>query len=174
MWAVFVYASNKSKERAEQWEGLSKKKSQWGENWILGGDFNEIRHPLEKQGGRVRHEDSCKAFQDFIQKMNMEEVEVQGRQSTWANNWKEEGYIEARLDRFFGAVQWLLANGKAIVKHVDRYASDHCMLLLDTKPEMRKKKKRFYFDRRWVNKYGIEDTIQTAWEMDCIGPQCSK
>lgn len=45
----------------------------------------------------------------------MEEVGFQGRSWTWANNWQEECYIEARLDRVFGATQWLLENKKAVV-----------------------------------------------------------
>lgn len=32
----------------------------------------------------------------------MEEIGYIGRQGTWANNWREEGCIEARLDRFLG------------------------------------------------------------------------
>lgn len=63
----------------------------------------------------------------------MEEVEFQGRKLTWANNQQEEGYIEAKLDRFFGASQWLMDNETVVVKHIDKQSSDQCMLLLDTK-----------------------------------------
>lgn len=80
--------------------------------------------------------------------MNMEEIGYIGRQGTWANNWREEGYIETRLDWFFGAGQWLVNNEKASVQHIDRESSDHCMLILDTKPEVLRKKKIFCFDKR--------------------------
>lgn len=65
------------------------------------GDFNDIRHPDEKCGRRTRTVASCQGFLDFITRMNMEDIEFQGRNLTWVNNWKEEGYIEARLDIFF-------------------------------------------------------------------------
>lgn len=169
MWAIFVYASNKGTERAEQWEELCRRKRDWGDNWFLGGDFNKIRSPLEKKGGRSRSVESCKGFQDFIQHMNMEEKGVQGNQTTWSNNWRGERYIAARLDRFFGAAKWLVDNEKAVVKHIERYSSYHSMLLLDTKPDMEKKKKRFYFDKRWVDKPGIEEVIRKAWEPEGIG-----
>lgn len=55
------------------------------------------------------------------------------------------------------------------MKHVEKQASDHCLLLLDTKPEERRKMMRFYFDQRWVTKDGIEEVIREAWEPNCIG-----
>lgn len=48
MWAVFVYASNKEAVRLEQWQELINKKRDWGNNWVLGGDFNDIRYPSAK------------------------------------------------------------------------------------------------------------------------------
>lgn len=169
LWVIFVYASNKERERIDQWNELWLKKNTWGTRWLLGGDFNAIRTPQEKKGGRVRTVASCKGFQDFIAKMQMEEVDYQGQQWTWANNWQDEGYIEARLDRFFGAAQWLLENGKARVQHIDKQASDHCMLLLDTCPAKGKKKSRFYFDKRWLTKPGLEEVIRDAWEHEAFG-----
>lgn len=55
-----------------------------------------------KKRGRSRTDASCRGFQDFIEKMNMEGIGYIGRQGTWANNRREEGCIEARLDRFLG------------------------------------------------------------------------
>lgn len=52
----------------------------------LGGDFNDIRRPQEKKGRRSRIDASYKGFQEFIAKMNMEEIRYIGRQGTWANN----------------------------------------------------------------------------------------
>lgn len=47
--AVFVYASNKDKVRAEQWKELLARKTSWGNNWILEGDLNDIRNKEEKR-----------------------------------------------------------------------------------------------------------------------------
>lgn len=86
----------------------------------------------------------------------MEDITFQGREWTWANNWEDEGYIEVRLDHFFGAAQWLVDHPTAVVHHVERYASDHSLLMLDTKPDQRRWKTRFYFDKRWIHKPGFE------------------
>lgn len=48
----------------------------------------------KRREGRVRSSASSKEFNEFIEKMQMEEIEHQGRNWTWANNWKEEGFIE--------------------------------------------------------------------------------
>lgn len=78
MWEIFVYASNKENGKAERWQKLWTRKGQWGNKWLLGGDFNDVRRPQEKQGGRTRFEASCKGFKDFVERMDMEEVEHKG------------------------------------------------------------------------------------------------
>lgn len=99
----------------------------------------------------------------------MEEIQYQGSQWTWANNWTDEGFIEARLDRFFGSSQWLMSNGKAVVKYILKPASDHSLVEVDTNPDEGQKKKRFCFDKRWIGKPGVEDIIKHTWEQECVG-----
>lgn len=70
------------------------------------------------------------------------------------------------IDRFFRAAQWLVDHSTAVVKHVEKQASDHSLLVLDTKPEQRRRKPRFYFDKRWVKKPGFEDVIRKAWDAE--------
>lgn len=62
-----------------------------------------------------------------------------------------------------------MENVTAMVQHIDKQASDHNMLVLDTKPEGSKRMKRFYFDKRWLGQTGVEKVIKSAWEPDCIG-----
>lgn len=38
------------------------------------GDLNDIRNSDEKKRGRLRTENSCKGFRDFIDAMEVEEV----------------------------------------------------------------------------------------------------
>lgn len=56
-----------------------------------------------------------------------------------------------------------------MVKHIEKQSSDHYMLILDTKPEMEIKRKRFYFDKRWISKHGVEKVVRKAWEPECLG-----
>lgn len=43
----------------------------------------------------------------------------------------EEGFMEERLDMFFGSADWMLDFEKAEVKHILTQSSYHFMLLLD-------------------------------------------
>ena len=43
-------------------------------------------------------------------------------------------------------------------------ASDHSILLFDTRMNLGKRKKRFYFDKRWLKREDIGEVIKSAWE----------
>lgn len=55
------------------------------------------------------------------------------------------------------------------MNHVEKQSSYQNLLFLDTKPVQRPMKTRFYFDKRWVKKTGIEDIVKTAWDSECDG-----
>lgn len=120
LWALFVYLSTQDKLRREQWEMLLIRKASWEDRWVLGGDLNDIRYPIEKHRGRLRTEHSCQGFRDFTATMDMEKIGFQRKPWTWANNWADEGYIEPRLDRFFASSLWLLEHNSIMVKHIER------------------------------------------------------
>ena len=69
---------------------------------------------------------------------------------TWSNTWEREGEIRERLDRCLGSVCWVQKFEKATCEHVEMEAFDHCLLILNTNPQKRKVKRRFYFDQRWA------------------------
>lgn len=48
-WTTFVHASTYAKERTGQWEELKNKKQVWGDRWIIGGDFNDIKCHKKKK-----------------------------------------------------------------------------------------------------------------------------
>lgn len=108
---------------------------------FFGGDFNDIRNQEEKRGGRRRLDSSFRTFNSFINRMEIEEINSVGRVYTWANNREEEGYVEEKLDRFFGAACWTIRNPRAKVLQVEKQNSDHSLLILDTEPELYKGKK---------------------------------
>lgn len=70
--------------------------------WFMGGDFSDITGHEEKMGGMKRSNNSFEVFRDFIKKLGMREIISKGKNWTWVNNRQKEGYIEEKLDRFFG------------------------------------------------------------------------
>lgn len=124
------------------------KKITWGRKWILGGYFNEIICQEDKYGGKRRPDSSFVPFRTFIREMEMEDVTFRGRRWTWANNRQKEGFIDERLDFFFGSTDWLIDCDHAEMREILTQASDHSILLLDSKPQQVKVKSRFIFDSR--------------------------
>ena len=55
------------------------------------------------------------------------------------------------------------------VQHIETEASDHSALMLSPDAEPIRKKKRFYFDKRWIEHEGVENIISKAWSYDCNG-----
>lgn len=52
--------------------------------------------------------------------MRIEEIKSVGILYTWANNREGKGYVEEKLDRFFGAASWISRNLRAKVIHVEK------------------------------------------------------
>ncbi|XP_071924940.1 uncharacterized protein [Coffea arabica] len=97
-----------------------------------------------------------------------------GHPWTWSNHWDNEGEVRQRLDRCLGSVEWFQEFERAKCQHIDTLASDHSILLLDTNPGMGRKKKRFYFDKRWLHKEGIQKVVEQAWNKEEHGIELLK
>lgn len=81
-WAVFVYTSTDIQIKQQQWDFLIQERSKWGDEWFIGGDFNDIRDYAEKRGGRRRSDLSFRNFNNFISNMEMSELKAVGSKFT--------------------------------------------------------------------------------------------
>lgn len=91
--------------------------------------------------------------------MEIAELTFKGRMWAWANNCEDEGFVEERFDRFFAFFEWFIDYPQAVVTHVHKQSSDHCLLLLNTNPNVVQTKKRFHVDNRALKK---EDTLMES------------
>ncbi|XP_071905810.1 uncharacterized protein [Coffea arabica] len=156
-WCIYVYASADASIRREQWKVIARRRCIWGESWAIMGDLNDIRSNAEKWGGRQRADVSFQDFNSFINGNELVDISYERVPWTWCNNWKREGEMKERIDRILGNKGWIRKFGKANCAHIEAEASDHCILLLDTKLERKKWKRRFVFDRRWLQHGDIEE-----------------
>lgn len=51
--AMSVYGPATINEKVAFWQELSQVAGMWNCPWLIGGDFNAIRYPNEKRGGRA-------------------------------------------------------------------------------------------------------------------------
>lgn len=126
-----------------------------------GGDFN-LRDHEDKKWGRRRQEGSFGGFRNFIADMEMGEMKLEDV-FTWVNNRENEGFIQERLDRFFGLAEWMIQCDTAEVCHIAREASDHYLLILNSKPQKSRTKSRFIFYSRLANVQGTPQLVKDTW-----------
>jgi endonuclease/exonuclease/phosphatase family metal-dependent hydrolase len=96
---------------------------------LVGGDFNMLRNPSEKNNDNYEHQWHF-LFNRVIDGLNLRELGMLGRRYTWANSMQNTTY--ENVDRILMSTEWeqnfLLANVIALSRDI----SDHTPLLLDT------------------------------------------
>lgn len=107
-----------------------------------------------------KKEGSIKMFRVFIREISMMEVGHKGRDWTWANNREGESFVKERLYRLFASLEWIYQFPKAIVQHVQKQASDNCLLILEDKPLSQHISKRFYFDKRILEVPAFKEEVK--------------
>lgn len=162
-WGVFVYGSTNANKRRSQWEMLTSRKSIWGEYRVVMGDFNDLVSNCEKWGGRVREEWSFKDFKMFIQENELADMGWEENPWTWWCNWDHDRNIKERLDRGLCSMPWIQSFPTAKVTHMETVASDHSILMLDTQPAVKKVRRRFTFDRKWLQYEEVDQVVSQAW-----------
>ncbi|XP_071902886.1 uncharacterized protein [Coffea arabica] len=173
-WFIGVYASCDGQISKEQWRVLRDRSRLWGDRYMIAGDFNDIVSNGEKWGSVFREESSFRDFKTFIEQSNLIDIGFEGHPWTWSNHWENEGEIRQRLDRCLASYEWVQTFDKAKCQHMDTYASDHSILCLDTDPEKGKRKQRFFFDKRWLHKEGVQQVVEQAWQRDEPGSRMFK
>ena len=96
---------------------------------LIGGDFNIMRHIKEK------NKDNFKPrwpflFNAVIDSFDLREIELTGRQFTWANSLTDPTY--KKLDRVLMTTEWELKYPLVTLHALDRGVSYHTPLLLET------------------------------------------
>ena len=100
----------------------------------MGGDFNIIRNPSEKNNDR--YDDRWLfLFNAIIDGLNLREIEMLGRKFTWANSKNVPTY--EKLDRVLASTEWEQKFPLVTVDAPSREIYDHTPLLLSTGEKVR-------------------------------------
>ncbi|XP_073355407.1 uncharacterized protein [Aegilops tauschii subsp. strangulata] len=95
-----IYGEPKMEKKVKTWRLLRNLKNQNDKSWLCAGDFNEVLHVWEKEGGAPRNQGYLDRFKDALECCELGNLGYVGDTFTWRNNsHTAENYIKERLDR---------------------------------------------------------------------------
>ncbi|KAI9103644.1 hypothetical protein K1719_023267 [Acacia pycnantha] len=163
-----VYASPNETRRSRMWDMLYNISTEITDPWLLAGDFNEIKTPLEQKGGGRICEARCRKFRDWIEDCNLIDLNAQGPFFTWKGpNWEGLDRVYRRLDRCLCNIQWQENFANADIKVVPRINSDHYPLLMNLIGRNKEFRSRpFRFEGAWQLHETFEDMLMQKWNRE--------
>jgi exonuclease III len=128
---------------------------------LIGGDFNIIRFPSEKNKimRRNRWNDM---FNAIINCHGLRELYLSGGQYTWSNN-QQDSTLE-KLDRFLMNDAWETLFPLTTVHKLVREMSDHNPLILDTMEQKDKIVRDFKFEKACLQEEDFKSRVSRAWQ----------
>ena len=129
---------------------------------LVGGDFNIIRRQEDKNNPNFNARWPF-IFNAIIESLNLKELELSGRQYTWASRRDTPTY--EKLDRFLASVEWEQKFPLVTVHAMTRTGSDHTPLIIDSGVQAHLGNKRnFSFELSWLRKEGFHEMIVKEWQ----------
>ncbi|KAI9100326.1 hypothetical protein K1719_024544 [Acacia pycnantha] len=160
-----VYAHPNEQRRNRIWDILHSLACEIEEPWMMVGDFNEIRSPLEQKGGGRINEVRCNKFNQWIEDCNFIDVEASGPLFTWKGpKWEGLERVYKRLDRCLCNISWQESFEEAEIKVIPRVCSDHHPILVVSKRENQGFSKRiFRYEAMWQMHSNFGEFLRNSW-----------
>ncbi|KAK9044280.1 hypothetical protein V6N11_072593 [Hibiscus sabdariffa] len=128
------------------------------------GDTNTVTSPNEKYGGSPFDHNNAKWYHEFLERSYLMEIQSKGGAYTWSNQRSEEDEICEKLDRVLSSLEWDFLFPKAIVVVDIAIASDHTPIILLANGLMKKAKKEFKFESRWILETDCLKIVKKEWK----------
>jgi hypothetical protein len=100
-----------------------------------------------------------------VNRWDLIEINPSNRRFTWANN--RRNLVLAKLDRVFVSTEWRVAFPLARVVGLGKGVSDHAPLLLDSGDNLSFSKKKFRFEKWWLEREDFKEVFHKAWTVEC-------
>ena len=159
-----IYASPRFAERSILWNNLINVAELHSMPWVIAGDFNEPLSSADKLGGRDFSIRKSLLLKDCLDRCNMIDLGFSGSRFTWDNHRDAHILIQERIDRFFVNPDWCTLYPEAKVSHLTRCHSDHCPILLETRPfKWSRPIGPFKFQSFWLSDPSFPRVVQQVW-----------
>lgn len=126
------------------------------------GDFDEITSNLEKKRRQETPRFFLSNFKNMISACGMIEFHHSGIFFSWAGR-RKSGRVQCRLDRALGNEDWHQVFSHTDVEYLLRWGSDHRPVLVKIKSKEAGGRRGFKFDKRWLGKEGLYETVKQGW-----------
>ncbi|XP_071713722.1 uncharacterized protein [Rutidosis leptorrhynchoides] len=153
-----VYGPHNDTLKQKLWESLDNIMQVDVGDWIICGDFNEVRKRTERKNCEFI-ENRAKMFNDFIDKANLIEIPLGGMKFTRIS---DDGLKYSKLDRFLVSEPCHSSWEGITACTLDRDYSDHCPIVLkDLNNDFGPKPTRIF--NNWFEDEKSGDLIKEAW-----------
>jgi len=125
------------------------------DDWILGGDFNLIRVP-ENRNKLGDDSTEMYMFNELLSDLDLVEIPFSGRELTWSN--MQSDPLLVKLDWVFTSSTWTLTYPATHVQPLSRPTSDHIPYVIHIGSDI-PKSKLFRFENYWVEHPGFLDNV---------------
>jgi hypothetical protein len=131
--------------------------------YVLGGDFNILRHSGEKST-KFTPSHYSDLFNTIIHSLGLREIFMHGGKYTWSN--KHAVPPMENLDRVLMSCEWEDLFLLAFVRKLIRDLSDHNALIMDTGEQspLNNQSREFRFDLVWFKKENFLFLVKEIWE----------
>ncbi|XP_075670362.1 uncharacterized protein LOC142640157 [Castanea sativa] len=159
-----IYASPQLGERCVLWNNLCMFAKLHNMPWVIVRDFNEPLSNEDKFGGRAVSNSRSFDFKECLDSCNMIDLGFSGPRFTWTNKREVGALIQERIDRFFVNSGWCTMYPDAKLTHLTRCHSDHCPILLESKPiNHRHPPRPFKFQSCWLADLSFPNILSRVW-----------
>ena len=161
LWAFTgVYGPIKRSKRELFWQELGAVKGLWGGPWCIGGDFNMVLSPNDRNSDcRLSH--SMRRFIEVLNELGLRDLPLQGGPFTWRGGLNNQRM--SRLDRFLVSADWENQFSNVTQSTLPRPVSDHCPVMLDS-DGIKFGPSPFRFENMWLKFTGFKDILRDWWQ----------
>ncbi|XP_056847372.1 uncharacterized protein LOC130498048 [Raphanus sativus] len=85
-----------------------------------------------------------------------------GNSFSWVGR-RQTGKVKCKLDRAVANEEWHAIFNHSVVEFLQLWGSDHRPVLARIQSTVRRTKKNFRFDKRWIGKPGFKEAVLSGW-----------
>lgn len=160
--STFLYGEPDRSRRVEVWDHLQNHVAR-PEPWFITGDFNDIIHGDEKEGGPPRPEGSFSDLRSFMSSCDLYDLKHTGNFLSWRGK-RHTHLVRCRLDRAMANSEWALAYPSGRSEYLRFEGSDHRPLVTSFDPIKKTRKGLFRYDRSLKDNIEVKNLVIEAWE----------